>query len=148
MMEKSITRLQFLCDTVPGLLNSVPDAEFSKKPKPEKWSPKEIVGHLIDSATNNHQRFIRIQYEDNPKIVYDQDQWNKYNNYNRLSKEHVIRFWEIYNRHLLEVIKAIPVEHLSRTCITSGKDPLTLQWLIDDYIVHLEYHMRQVISYD
>jgi hypothetical protein len=149
MIEKSIQRLQFLCDTVPSLLRKINEAEFKQKPTVNnqvKWSKQEIVGHLIDSAANNHQRFIRIQYEHAPKIVYDQDAWNRLNNYNALPMEQVIHFWESYNRHLVEVMKNIPEANLTRTGITS--EEYTLQWLIDDYVVHLEYHMRQVVAYD
>ncbi len=44
---------------------------------PNKWSKKEIIGHLINSATNNHQRFVRCQFETIPKIVYDQNKWKE-----------------------------------------------------------------------
>ncbi len=147
MTEDSILRLTFLCEAIPELIILIPDEEFKLKPKPGKWSKQEILGHLIDSATNNHQRFIRIQFEDCPQIKYDQDNWNKYNNYNNLDMHHVILFWKIYNEHLTEVIKAIPKENLMKTAKTSEKDPVTLEWLIDDYVVHLEYHLKQLVVY-
>lgn len=59
MIEKSIARLQFLCDTIPDLLTEIDELTFNEKILPEKWSKKEIIGHLIDSATNNHHRFVR-----------------------------------------------------------------------------------------
>ncbi len=147
MIDKSLYRLAFLCETIPALLNIIPEDEFKFKAKPEKWSKQEILGHLIDSASNNHQRFIRIQFEENPKIIYDQNNWNKYNNWNALNKGHVIRFWEVYNRQLIELISIIPPENLIRTGITNEVQPVTLNWLIDDYVVHLEHHMRQIVDY-
>jgi hypothetical protein len=146
MLEKSITRLLHLCNTLPSHLRKLDESEFKQKPQPNKWSKQEIVGHLIDSAMNNHQRFIRIQYENNPKIVYDQDAWVKLNNYNALPMEQVIQLWEVFNRHIIEVLKIIPEPTLQKTGITNEEH--TLQWLADDYVVHLEYHMRQVVSYD
>lgn len=147
MIQETINRLDHLLKTIPDLLNKIPQAEFSAKPRPEKWSKQEIVGHLIDSATNNHQRFIRIQFEKDPKIVYEQDECVKLNHYNELSKEHVIKFWTLYNTHLLEVMKRIPEENLKRTGLTNGDTKLTLAWLINDYVIHLEYHMKQVVDF-
>ena len=148
MTKQSILRLTFLCETIPALLHKIPNEEFTFKLHPEKWSKLEILGHLIDSATNNHQRFIRSQFENNPTIIYDQDNWNKFNNYKYLLKDHLIKFWKLYNEHLLEVIKAIPEENLLRSCITNEDSPVTLGWLIDDYVVHLEHHLHQIVKYE
>ena len=76
MIENIVDRLQYLCDAIPSLIKQIPEQEFSHKSAPGKWSKKEILGHLIDSATNNHQRFVRAQFEDTPFIIYDQDNWN------------------------------------------------------------------------
>src|ERR1044071_4459802 len=101
MIQETINRLDHLLKTIPPLLNAIPENEFKAKPRPERWSKQEILGHLIDSATNNHQRFVRIQFEEDPKITYDQDKWNACNFYSDLNKEHVIKFWTMYNTHLM-----------------------------------------------
>lgn len=145
MIQETINRLDHLLKILPPLLNAIPEKEFKTKPRPEKWSKQEILGHLIDSATNNHQRFVRFQFEEDPKIMYDQDNWVKYNHHNELSKEHVIQFWTLYNTHLLKIIRLIPEENLKRTGITNSK--VTLDWLINDYVVHLEYHMKQIVDF-
>lgn len=145
MITGSIERLQYLCNTIPALLLAIPDADINHQPA-GKWSKKQIIGHLIDSAANNHQRFVRTQFEDIPAIRYDQNNWNCYSYYDRMKASHVIGFWESYNRHLLEVIRHIPKEFLERTCNTGG-EPVTLHWLIDDYVNHMEHHLRQVINY-
>ena len=142
----SIERLQFLCDTLPDLMNQMDDATFSKKDDPNKWSKKEILGHLIDSATNNHQRFIRAQFEHNPEIVYDQVNWNRFSYYQQMNSRELIQFWLSYNKHLISLIKNMPKESLSRTCSVAG-DLLTLEFLIDDYVVHLEHHLKQITVY-
>ncbi len=147
MLQETIERLTYLCDTIPQLLSQIPETEFSYKPAQGKWSKKEILGHLIDSATNNHQRFIRIQFENEPCIVYDQNNWNLFSHYNKLESAHVIAFWALYNRHLIEIIKRIPEHNLSLTSISSNDERVTLGWLIDDYVVHLEYHLKQVVNY-
>ena len=145
MPTTSIKKLQFICDTLPDLMNQMDDATFSKKDDPNKWSKKEILGHLIDSATNNHQLFIRAQFETNPEIIYDQENWNRFSYYQEMNSSDLIGFWFTYNKHLINLIKNIPRENLSRTCFIDG-NLLTLQFLIDDYIVHLEHHMKQILN--
>lgn len=145
-MRTTIDRLTYLCDTIPALLGAIPEIEFKQKPAPTKWSKQEELGHLIDSATNNHQRFIRGQFEENPFIKYSQDDWVACNHYNELDQSTVIRFWEIYNRHLIEVLKRIPADKLQRTCTTGG-EPQTLRFLAEDYVVHQEHHLQHIVRY-
>ncbi len=119
--------------------------DFNHKNSPGKWSKKEILGHLIDSAANNHQRFIRAQYEKVPVIVYDQNKWNELNNWQDADSRHLINFWMMYNHHLISVIKNIPEEKLKLECKTSGDKNVTLEFLVIDYVEHLEHHLNQII---
>ncbi len=144
-MKTAIDKLIYLCDTVPDKLRRIDEAEFSAKPLPTKWSKKEILGHLIDSATNNHQRFIRARFEDNPLIWYDQDNWVRYSEYQRMPLQQLIGFWEHYNRHLLFLLGLIPDEGLGRLCTMKDGSRLTLGFLITDYVAHLEHHLRQLV---
>ena len=128
----SVERLQYLCSIIPGPLKQISEEEFVFKPVPIQWSKKEILGHLIDSATNNHQRFIRIQYEYEPVIFYDQNEWNALSNYNHLNTSHLINLWQIYNQHLVEIIKIIPVENLDRNGVGKDGQKLTLHFYIND----------------
>ncbi len=147
-IEGSIHRMQFLVDTIPTLLNQIPEAEFSQKTSPDTWSKKEILGHLIDSATNNHQRFIRLQYQDKPSIYYDQNEWVALSDYNSLDKNQIINFWAQYNSHLLHIIKNIALENLSKTGIVRvASEEKPLYFFINDYVAHLEHHLRQIIEY-
>jgi hypothetical protein len=147
MTKETISRLQFLIDTIPSLLTEIDEVEFSEKPNLEKWSKKEIIGHLIDSATNNHQRFVRCQFENIPKIVYDQNNWNKFNYYQQINKKQIIEFWTIYNKQLVELIKNIPNQNLFKECKTSDEKNYTIGFLISDYVEHLEHHLQQIVSY-
>ncbi|MHA8067310.1 DinB family protein [Aquirufa sp. ROCK2-A2] len=142
----SVERLRFLCDIIPDLLNQIDDNVFSDKEQNNKWSKKEILGHLIDSATNNHQRFVRAQFEPNPEIVYDQENWNLFSYYQQMDSRDLIGFWLTYNKHLISLIENMPKESLSRTCLIAG-NLLTLHYLVDDYVVHLEHHLKQITSY-
>jgi hypothetical protein len=147
MIQHSIERLEQLCTIIPPLVLEISEKDFRSKPAPDKWSRQEILGHLIDSATNNHQRFIRVQFEEVPYIRYDQDQWVKHNHYNELPMQHVVDLWSLYHKHLLEVMKRIPAENLSRFCNTGGENPDTLEFLVNDYVVHQEHHLRQIVAY-
>lgn len=146
MTDTAIKRLEYLCETIPPLLTAFDEQTFSAKLQPEKWSKKEIIGHLIDSATNNHQRFVRVQFEDTPAIAYDQNKWNEFGFYQQINGQQIILFWTIYNKQLIELTRRIPIENLQRGCMVNGK-LLTLDFLINDYVEHMEHHLRQVVIY-
>ncbi len=147
MLTATIERLTYLLDTIPALIRNIPEAEFNEKLSVAKWSKKEILGHLIDSAANNHQRFVRGQFENNPTIVYDQNSWNTSSYHQQAPMEQVISFWELYNRHLLFIMQHITNDKLKRTCQTNEPKPVTIKWLMEDYVVHMEHHLKQIVSY-
>ena len=146
MINEAIDRLTGIIIEYPDRFQSIPEAKFSFKPSPQKWSKKEILGHLIDSATNNHQRFIRAQFEEKPEIYYDEDMWVQYNYYNELSSKQLIHFWTAYNKQLVEIMKRIPVENLLRECKMRDGRYLTLDYLVNDYVVHLQHHLDQIFG--
>ena len=125
-------------------LRAISDGEASAKPAPGKWSKKEILGHLIDSAANNHQRFIRLQLA--PEVTlpgYDQDAWVQANGYQQAKWEEVITLWASYNLHLAAVIKNIHpacAEHVWH----HPKGDYKLGYVVDDYVVHLRHHLAQI----
>ena len=145
MLKLSIQRLNYLIQTMPPLLAKIPLSEYEYKPYPDKWSKKEILGHLLDSATNNHHRFVRTQYEENFRITYDQIPLTQGNFYQSLPLDHLIRFWTIYNQHLLEIMSRVSADKLLRTCDSGDPELRTLEWLMVDYVNHLEHHLRQLV---
>ena len=146
MIEKTINRLNLIIDKVPSILTEIGEENMSAKPLPTKWSKKEIIGHLIDSATNNHQRFVRGQFEYNPEIRYDQNKWNEFSFYQQIDSKQIISFWTFYNKQLIEIIKRIPIENMKRH-IKVGGNLLTIEYLIKDYVEHLEHHLSQITKY-
>jgi hypothetical protein len=124
-------------------LRDIPESDFSFKPT-NKWSKKEILGHLCDSAANNHQRFIRTQYEEKPSVKYNQDKWVELNDWQSWPTNMIIDFWNLYNRRIVEVIKKIPKEKLSAECAVGDKS-FTLEFLIEDYVAHLKHHLDQIL---
>ncbi|MBL0047726.1 MAG: DinB family protein [Bacteroidetes bacterium] len=147
MNSNSVNRLKVLLENIPTLLLEISEDLFSIKINSSKWSKKEILGHLIDSAANNHQRFIRGQFENIPTIKYDQNKWNELNHYQQLESKHIIQLWTIYNQHLLEILKRIPEENLCMELNVGNEINVTLQFLMDDYLLHLEHHLKQIVDY-
>ena len=145
MHSQNIEKLQRLCAIVPHLLRQIPEVNLSSRPAPAKWSKKEILGHLIDSATSNHQRFIRAQFEDVPVISYDQNKWNECSYYNEIDSHQLIDFWTTYNLHLAALVSVIPADKLKRLCNTGGIENVTLEWLFNDYVSHLVHHLYQIL---
>jgi hypothetical protein len=122
MTAQNIELLQHICNTVPTLLRNFSEEEFSYKQTAEKWSKKEILGHLIDSATINHHRFVRAQYESIPTISYDQNKWIVFNYYNQVNSEQLIQFWMLYNRQLIELVTLISSADLAKECNTGEQN--------------------------
>lgn len=165
--SSTIKRLAFLIENVPPAIRKMPFEEISEKLNPAKWSKKEILGHLCDSAINNLSRFIKGQFETKPfeVIKYDQDEWVKAAHYNEMPPDDVISFWVSANRNILNVIKYYSPQSLAFECFMNGGDfgnytakeipgynspngSRTLHWLIDDYVAHIEYHMKQILEFE
>ncbi|WP_336518297.1 DinB family protein [Pollutibacter soli] len=147
MIAETIDRLIYLCEFIPPLLLKIDRVQFSEKPSAKKWSRKEILGHLIDSATNNHQRFVRVQFENEPSIWYKQDQWVEFSYHQQIDTNQLISFWETYNRYLAVLLRTIPLEMLQRRCVMKDGSVVTLEFLVNDYVTHLEHHLRQIVEY-
>ena len=114
-MSTTTTYSQFLTDFRNTIVNAkerlsdIPEAQSREKGSPEEWSSIEVLGHLIDSAANNHQRFVRAQFTDDLVFPgYEQEQWVSAQNYRDEPWPEVIQLWSSYNLHLLHVVAAIP----------------------------------------
>ena len=145
-IENAINKLHYSIEKSPILLSEISEENMLIKKSPSKWSKKEILGHLVDSATNNHHRFIRGQFENNFEISYDQNKWNEFSFYQEIDSGQIINFWTIYNKQLLEIIKRIPTEKLKNQIRIEDK-LVTLEFLIIDYVEHIEHHLKQIIEY-
>ena len=143
-MHTTASKLEALINDYLQQLRAVREEQFSKKPSPVKWSKKEIIGHLIDSAQNNIRRFIVAQYEDNPFIQYDQDKWVAINNYQQADSSFVIELWYLLNRQMVNALENTSTEAAQHTCNTGNTH--TIEWLAEDYIRHLNHHMHQVLE--
>jgi hypothetical protein len=147
-MKHTIDELRRLVIEYSSKISDLPEPEFSAKPLPHKWSKKEVLGHLIDSAQNNLRRFICGQYEPfPPHIVYHQDFWVYANAYGHAPKDDVIQLWRLTNERICEVLHTMPPENYARACNTSKDDVQlrTLEWLAEDYVKHTKHHLNQII---
>jgi len=125
-------------------LRLLTDEESSIKPLPNKWSKKEVIGHLIDSAQNNIRRFIVTQYESNPLIIYRQDEWIAINNYQVWSMEDLVQLWYLLNKQICSILNNTSEEILRRTCQTETSH--SIEWLAKDYIKHMKHHLHQALN--
>ena len=113
----------------------------ARKPAPDKWAPKEVIGHLIDSAANNHQRFVRAQQGPLTTAGYEQNHWVNSQGYIDADWPRLVSLWTQLNLHLADVIARIPAGKYS-VPVTIGDDPpVMLEFVIADYLRHLEHHM-------
>jgi hypothetical protein len=131
-------------------LKGINEIDFDLKPAPDKWSKKEELGHLIDSAHNNLRRFIVAQYELNPKIIYHQNEWVMAANYQQQQPAELIVLWTLLNNQICEVLKLMPDDDDERMCDagTDGVELHSLKWLAEDYIKHLKHHLHHILELD
>jgi hypothetical protein len=151
------TTLNQIIDKALPALRQLNEAELSQRPAPGKWSKKEILGHLIDSAYNNHQRFLRAEKQGNLIFQgYDQRDWVEKNDYQNRALGEVLDTWATANRHLSVLIAGLSGEllqqesrdhnfHLICMNLLSEGELTSLSYLIWDYLFHLEHHLAQLI---
>jgi DinB superfamily len=143
----AIVRLRYLLSTAVPRLAAVSETEASVPRIGGKWSAKQILGHLIDSATNNHHRFVRSQIEGSLTMQgYTQDEWVGVQHYQDERWEALSELWKSYNRHMLHLMEIAPEENLKNECTIGGDVSGTLEFLMVDYVAHLEHHLNQIFA--
>lgn len=144
----ALRRLERHIEGLPELYYRLDAKELLHRPAPDKWSRKEILGHLIDSAMNNLKRFTEIQFLPQPYMIipYRQNELVLVNDYQNLSLEHLLQLWQSLNRQIIYVVQKTPAEKLDLSVEPQyeSKEIKTLSWMIADYVAHLEHHIKQV----
>jgi len=154
----------FVADLLTAVERAVPalmalgDERSRAHPAPGKWSPREVVGHLVDSASNNHQRFVRAQLQDDLVFPgYDQSAWVRLQRYAESPWDDLVALWAGFNRHIAQVMAAAPEDQLTRPrprhnlhelawVAVPSQEPATLEYFMRDYVGHLRHHLRQVLD--
>lgn len=144
-MQHLINELTGTVERRSALLKDLPESEFSARPAPGKWSKKEIIGHLVDSAQNNIQRFVRAQHEMQPvHILYRQDDWVRLQNYQDYPSAGLLQLWVLLNRHLAHIWKQMAAQDWALSCrmgAVEAPETWTLEMLAEDYVRHLKHHL-------
>jgi L-cysteine desulfidase len=108
---------------------------------------KQILGHLIDSAANNHQRMVRLQYNDKltfPDYQQDNDLWIVLQDYQNADWNTIIQLWKYYNLHMIQVIKSVDQSKLNNSWLSFENITVTLQQMIEGYLGHIDLHLGEI----
>ncbi|PYS82410.1 MAG: DinB family protein [Acidobacteria bacterium] len=157
-MEDVIEDFRQTVEDAAGRLLAISEEEASAPRAEGKWSPKEIVGHLIDSASNNHQRFVRAQFTDHLVFpAYEQEAWVRAQGYKDEPWPLLVELWRSFNLHLAHVMQNSPeaarlasrdrhnLDQIGWVKVGEG-EPATLEYLMRDYVGHLKNHLRQILD--
>jgi len=130
-----------------GAFRDMGAADWGRARGDGQWTRLEILGHLVDSASNNHQRFVRAMAQgDLVWPGYDADAMVRVQQYGTEAPGLLIGFWESYNLHLARLMGLIPEERLAARCVIGGEGELTLELLVIDYVRHMQHHLRQIFE--
>ena len=145
MLQPLADELTRVIDLAGVELRTVDDSVAASKRGPDVWSVKEIIGHLVDSAANNHQRFVRAQRASAFSFPgYEQDAWVRSQDYQNASWPELVDLLVLYNHHLAHVIRRIPDSASDVPCEIGTNKPVSLAFLVEDYLVHLRHHLKQI----
>ncbi len=126
-------------------LQTVSDEQASRKPAPESWSAKEILGHLIDSGVNNHARFVRASAEDGLSLPgYDQQAWVSVGGWQQRDWADLLALWQAYQLQLAHVIARLSADALAHRLSIGGGERVTLEFAAQDYVAHQLHHLAQI----
>jgi len=145
-MQETAENLRDVIKNILPLLKKINESKASARPKPEKWSPKEIIGHLIDSANNNQMKFVKcIETNDLNVIGYHQNEWVTIQKYNTYDWDTLLDFWVLFNYHIAHIIENVHETSLSNEIKVEGVGPFKLEFIMKDYVEHLKHHLNQVL---
>jgi hypothetical protein len=157
-MDQWLEDFKQTIDSASERLRQITESQSEQPRAEEHWSAKQIVGHLIDSATNNHARFVLGQIKDDLVFPgYDQNSWVQIQHYQQASWPQLVDLWRAYNLHLLHVMAHTPADKMNSSCTqhslqtiafktVSKSEPVTLEYLMKDYVVHLKHHLSQIFD--
>lgn len=147
VIKNAVKSLQKILHYFPIQSAILSEKEWNEKADVNIWSKKEVVGHLVDSAFTNLQRYIRIQYQNTPHIVYDQDAWVKAQHWQELPVTDIIMLWKVVNKQILHIWKNFPQAKINSLLnVSKDKEEMyTFAEMIQDYIDHCKHHIQQIL---
>lgn len=144
-MHSVATELRRIIADITPQLRAIDDPDFATRPRPKKWSRKEVLGHLIDSACNNQQKFVRMMETPQLDFVgYHQDEWVDLQKWATADWHNMVQLWSSYNLHIAWLIESVEPTHLQHEVMIDGVGPFTLDFIMPDYVEHLKHHLNQI----
>jgi hypothetical protein len=148
-MTELAARFESELKAIETALHAVPPAITSKPFRLGGWTRKQLVGHLCDSAANNRQRFVRASIDGNyAGPGYAQDAWVDAHGYAAIDWDTLLAWWRTEHQILMAVVARIPESRFETSCIVGQNAPVSLRFLIEDYIAHQQHHLRQIQAPD
>lgn len=145
-MIETARHLREIISKAKPLLKQISEDAAVHKPSAEAWSKKEIIGHLIDSACNNQQKFVRLMQTPNLSFVkYQQNEWVNNQRYNLADWHELITLWYAYNLHIAHIIEFVMPDKLNYEITIEGVGPFSLEFIMKDYVEHLKHHLKAII---
>ena len=130
-------------------LRAMPETRALERPTADGWSRKEELGHLIDSAVNNHVRFVAASLQDHfSGPSYQQDGWVRAHGYHDMPFTTLVDLWEAHNTLLTAVIQRIPDDKLAVRCRIGDGEEATLGFIVEDYIIHMQHHLDHLLGHE
>ena len=151
-LEVAITEFETLLANAPMQLVDLGDDAANEARGDGKWTRKETLGHLLDSAVNNHGRFVRAQIASHLEggalrlAGYEQDDWVRVGAYRTRAWTDLIQLWSLFNRQVLHVMRHVDAGSLQTPCVIGGGEPVTLEALMVDYVGHVQHHLAQILE--
>ena len=124
-------------------LEGISGAQASQPPAPGKWSAKQVLGHLIDSAVNNLQRIVRLETAAGGEILslgYEQEAWVDAQRYADRDWVTLVELWRVLNEHIAWTIRHVSRHNLDRVCVFPASR-MSFGFLLEDYVAHMEHHL-------
>jgi hypothetical protein len=144
-MKELSEKLSRVVESAEIILRRVSEAESSQPVLKGGWSRKQVIGHLIDSASNNHQRFVRAALQGSLEFPgYDQDGCVRVQAVQSTPWPLLLALWRNYNLYIAHVIAHLPTSQLEAQCRIGDNAPVTLRFLAEDYLTHLLHHLGQI----
>nr|WP_067060756.1 DinB family protein [Mucilaginibacter sp. L294] len=143
-MKQTAQKLTAVIDDFLNL--QISQINWENQAAPGKWTNKQIIGHLIDSAHINLQRFVRCTYEEGFKLIYLQEEWVTAQHYQAADITGLLKLWELVNRQIVRVLANYPADRTQVKCDNGRYEPSfnTVAFLAEDYIVHMQHHLNQL----
>ena len=131
-------------------LLSLPEEVIGNRRNIQNRTIKQIVGHMVDSASDNTHRIIHLQYNSSPLIYPDyanlgnNDRWIAIQNYQNENWENLVQLWKYSNLHIAHVIDNVNPEKLNNEWISALQQRVSLKAMILDYLSHFKLHLNEI----